>query len=474
MRNFIHESEKRWTNLTSRYLPVEIDQSIWRSCETRSDALPTQGWKIHIGATVLNACDILEKIGPLLQGENMHFKGIASLIELKKLNCGLHYGYSQIGKCLTVYARDEGELKRVAPLLDDATRSFSVPAVPFDVQLGAHSAVFYRYGAFTGDQVTAPNGDKYKDERKPKTAVPVDRVDPFAQSQQVTPKATDSPLRTRFKVYSSLSQRGKGGVYRALDLGQSPARICVVKEGRELGETDWDGRDGRWRIQHEHKVLSALQSAGLRVPCIYKFFEEGVSAYLALENLEGHNLQQFILEEDAQPLPACYFLIKQLIQTMASLHETGWAWRDCKPLNFILGNDGEARPLDFEGASAFKSPDTAPWGTSGYVPPEWNIDPDKVDHRSQDIYALAMTVRQILEGKIPFGEETETDAPITRRIPSSLRELLDTMASSTPSRRPSAKSVASTFDDLISDDQLERGRQLLVKTLRNRQKDQVA
>ena len=38
-------------------------------------------------------------------------------------------------------------------------------------------------------------------------------------------------------------QRGKGGVYQALDLNVNPPRLCLIKEGRKHGELTWDGRD---------------------------------------------------------------------------------------------------------------------------------------------------------------------------------------------------------------------------------------
>src|SRR5204863_196337 len=61
----------------------------------------------------------------------------------------------------------------------------------------------------------------------------------------------ESPLGTTFRAFQALTQRGKGGVYKALDLSAHPPRLCIMKEGRSVGELTWDNRDGRWRVRHE-------------------------------------------------------------------------------------------------------------------------------------------------------------------------------------------------------------------------------
>ena len=96
-----------------------------------------------------------------------------------------------------------------------------------------------------------------------------------------------NPLMTTFRAYEAISQRGKGGVYRALDLTVRPARLCLLKEGRRHGETDFFDRDGRWRVRHEHQVLVSLRRAGIDVPNVYDSFEIDGHYYLVTEFIEG-------------------------------------------------------------------------------------------------------------------------------------------------------------------------------------------
>ena len=401
----IELKEREWAAVADRYLPVYEEGSAWRSSGPHPDMLPRQGWKIHVSATVLSAAEVLAAVGPVLTSAGLFFKGVHSLAELKKLNCGLYYGFSQVGKALTIYLPSESQFRTVAPKLHAVTKHLSGPPVPYDVPFSGNSLVFYRYGAFQGHDITTESGNSVTDERSPNAAIPPSMVDPFAATRSASAHSKSGPLKSTFKAYSALSQRGKGGVYRALDLGSQPARVCIIKEGRHHGETDWDGRDGWWRIGHERIVLDELRERQIPVPKVISQFEQSANAYLVIEHIDGSNLQNVLLQEERLPVSACVYLGRTIATLLASIHAAGWAWRDCKPYNLILCRDGQLRPLDFEGASRIGAPDPLPWGTTGYVPPEWAEVDTSATHVSQDLYALGATIRQTLTGEIPSATE---------------------------------------------------------------------
>lgn len=142
---------------------------------------------------------------------------------------------------------------------------------------------------------------------------------------------------------------------------------------------------------------------------------------------------------------------------LASIHEAGWAWRDCKPYNFILCRDGQVRPLDFEGASRIENPDVMPWGTTGYVPPEWAEATTGASHVAQDMYALGATIRQMLTGEIPSGSESDPSPKVSRRIPRGLRYLVEALVSGDPTARPPADVVSRELKGVLSPGQHLRG-----------------
>jgi hypothetical protein len=85
------ESE-RWRVLCERYLPLAPAGSIWRFSRPAAPSEPEQGWKLHISATVINACSMLETVAPLLHARDVQFKAPASMHEISRVNSGLYYG----------------------------------------------------------------------------------------------------------------------------------------------------------------------------------------------------------------------------------------------------------------------------------------------------------------------------------------------------------------------------------------------
>jgi serine/threonine protein kinase len=104
----------------------------------------------------------------------------------------------------------------------------------------------------------------------------------------------NNPLKNSFRVFRALSQRGKGGVYQALDISVDPPRLCLVKEGRKSGEVWWDGRDGRSRLEQERVALTTLHRLGVTVPEVYSTFTLEGNFYLVTEYVEGENLLSYL------------------------------------------------------------------------------------------------------------------------------------------------------------------------------------
>ena len=371
--------EASWARAAARFLPESALDSPWRHSAARLDDVPRQGWKLHLSATILTAGRLLRRAGPLLVARRIPFKGPSDLGFLDHLNAGLG-GFSQVGKCLTVYCRDTEEAVMAAEELHAATVGIAHPDVPFDLPYRRPSCVYYRYGAFDdrtmasrrGGRVGAivdPDGRVVPDRREPGFAVPKWMSDPFVEAGANAPESADSPLAVDYRAFDVLQQRGKGGVYRALDLTRAPARLCIIKEGLSHGETDPDGRDGRWRVRHEARVLRALRRAGIAVPAVIAEFDVGGGRYLVLEHLEGETLGA--LTGAGRPLAPerCAGLVAALRKLIEDIHATGWAWRDCKPENIVMTADGDLRPLDFEGACRLDAPAAAPWSTPRYRAP---------------------------------------------------------------------------------------------------------
>jgi hypothetical protein len=443
----------RWRELCAQYLPVTPEPPFWRYSRTRTSSDPEQGWKLHIAATVLTANRVLEAVGPLLRSRGTMFKGPASLLDLSRINCGSHYGYALVGKCLTVYPASQQDALNLADRLNELTLGIPAPAVPFDLKFKPEGCVYYRYGAFRHLEipnadgsiclaVRNPQGELVPDLRHSPTARPEWISEPLTQPPSNESDSNESPLKTTFRAFRALAQRGKGGVYQAFDLSVQPMRLCILKEGRKNGEPCWDGRDGYWRVKNEEKVLDALAASGIEVPGVYSAFEVEGNFYLATEFIEGESLQNLLGRRVRRiSVGRALRFALQLATIISRIHSAGWVWRDCKPSNLMVTKKGLLRPLDFEGACPIQHPDPIPWGTPVFVPPEANKTLAE-SRAPEDLFALGVVIYLLLSGSLPSSPDTKPVERLRAGIPVPASQLVAELLDPDPRLRPSGKLVA--------------------------------
>jgi serine/threonine protein phosphatase PrpC len=105
-------------------------------------------------------------------------------------------------------------------------------------------------------------------------------------------------------------------------------------------------------------------------------------------------------------------------RALGRLHRLGVVHRDIKPANFHLGDDGQLRLLDLGVALSGREPfeqRSLHAGTPSYMNPElWDDEP--ADPQS-DLFALGVTLYQLLTGHLPFGEIEPYQKGAFRRDP---------------------------------------------------------
>ncbi|HEX8283789.1 MAG TPA: hypothetical protein VF588_10565 [Pyrinomonadaceae bacterium] len=442
-----------WERLCADYLPLASEGSIWRYSRPPGPGDAEQGWKLHVSATILTANEVLKRIAAPLSERGAQFKGPSSLRELQRLNSGLLYGYSQVGKFITVYPRTAEEAISLARLLHGLTRGLPAPSVPFERRFRPGSSVFYRYGSFKRIDLDNEDGTRMHAVRDPEgrlvadvresVSAPAWVSDPFAGRAAVRRRAVSpgGPLATTYRALQALTQRGKGGVYKALDLRASTPRVCILKEGRARGETAWDGRDGRWRVRHEKGALCALRAAGVDAPRVYSSFEEGGNYYLVTEYVEGESFQALLNRRRRRlSLSQVFAYGERLSRMLSGIHAAGWAWRDFKPANVIITEGGDLRPLDFEGACPVERPDPSPWGTPGFTPPHAGDTPQA--GVCGDLYALGAFIYFLLTGRLPQSPAAAPVSGLRRGVPARVLRVVNRLLNPDPRERPDAQTVA--------------------------------
>jgi len=445
---------QEWMALLDQYCPLHRAEDLWRFSRAASADDPPQGWKLHVSATVLNAPQIASRCFSYLAVQDVMFKAAASLHVLSELNSGLKYGFSQVGKCMTVYARSAEQALEVGQHLVELTRDFSAPAVPYDLPLAADGCVYYRYGGFhniefehDGQKMTAirmPSGKLVPDRRAPGHAVPDWVENPFAVPATTQPH----PSLLSFPAYDVLSQRGKGGVYRSLDLSSLPIRKCILKEGRRVGEVTWDNRDGGELLRHEEWVLRSLHQAGVPVPAVHTAFDIDGHRYLVTEEIEGQALHYQLMNTRRKlPLAQCLHFGWQLVRLVRAIHQAGWVWRDCKPFNVIATSQQQLVAIDFEGASRLEEYVDYPWGTPGYMSKRPATAAAPTSNQPEDLYALGAALYQLFTSLTPLADTVRKPIGQLRKgIPAPIRQVIHALLAADWAHRPELAQVEQLFN----------------------------
>ena len=198
----------------------------------------------------------------------------------------------------------------------------------------------------------------------------------------------------RYRVLGLLGQGAMGTVYRARDpdLDREVA-VKVMSAGIEDDKA-------RRRFESEAKAAARLQH-----PNIVTIYELGIfngAPFMALEYLEGRDLQRAI-EAGLRPDPrATLPIVLQLLAGLGHAHEHGIVHRDIKPSNLFLPRGQPAKIMDFGVARLGAGLTTAGMvvGTPNYMSPE-QVKGAVVDGRS-DLFSAALILYELVTGEKAF------------------------------------------------------------------------
>nr|XP_057938519.1 rhodopsin kinase GRK1-like [Doryrhamphus excisus] len=165
----------------------------------------------------------------------------------------------------------------------------------------------------------------------------------------------------------------------------------------------------------EKKILEKVHSRFI-VSLAYAF-QTKEELCLVMTIMNGGDLKYHIyLVDENNPgfdEPRACFYTAQIIQGLEHLHQKRIIYRDLKPENVLLDNDGNVRISDLGLAVELKEGKTRTKGyagTPGYMPPEM-LKGEKYD-MSVDYYTLGVTLFEFLAAQNPFrnrGEKLERE-----------------------------------------------------------------
>ena len=202
----------------------------------------------------------------------------------------------------------------------------------------------------------------------------------------------------------------------------------------------------------ERFYREAQSAGGLQHPnivTIYDMGEAGNLPYIAMELVEGENLEQVIARRAVLPITLKLVYAMQACRAFDYAHKRGIVHRDIKPGNVMLGKDGTVKVVDFGIARVMETSRTQTGmliGTFAYMSPE-QYHGEHADERS-DIWSFGVLLYELLCYQRPFTGPTpaslmlnicqEKPTPLTQHLPETPPELeliITRVLQKTPSER---------------------------------------
>src|SRR5439155_15393719 len=211
------------------------------------------------------------------------------------------------------------------------------------------------------------------------------------------------PTVPGYRIVRLMGHGGMGAVYEAEQ--DNPRRSVALKMIRPgVGSPDLVKRFGR-----ETQVLGRLHHPG-----IGQIYAAGVTdngqPYFAMELIHGPPLLAYA-ERERLDTAARLGLMARICDAVQHAHDHGVIHRDLKPANILVDEQGQPKILDFGVARATDADLQTTAGTEigqvvgtlAYMSPEQvEGKPDGIDLRS-DVYALGVTLFQLLAGRLPYS-----------------------------------------------------------------------
>lgn len=203
--------------------------------------------------------------------------------------------------------------------------------------------------------------------------------------------------------YTILEYIGKGG-HGAVFRAQHPDKARDVALKVLLPEHTKDDELIQ-RIRIEAEIIRDLQHPN--IVSLIDTWDDEQGIWMVMPWIGGGDLRNYMENHGAMPPTKLSEIVKQICNALDAAHEKQIIHRDIKPDNILLDTEGNAYLTDFGiakrmGYSAITSMGVV-MGSPDYLSPE-QIMGYEISART-DIYALGITMYELLAGRHPFSDE---------------------------------------------------------------------
>lgn len=208
-------------------------------------------------------------------------------------------------------------------------------------------------------------------------------------------------------ILDRMGRGGMGDIFKAFDRKLfRPAAIKVIRAGL----LDHDHRDEFIeRFRREARVIARFSHE--HIVQVYRLRDDAQPMYMVLEWIEGQTLAEMLEQRGSITWEEMLPLLIETLEGLGYAHSKGIVHRDIKPTNLMVeSRRGIVKITDFglarvTGVEPEGGGERLILGTPHYMAPE-QIQGEEAGPAA-DIYALGISVFQLLTGQLPFMDTPE-------------------------------------------------------------------
>ena len=211
-------------------------------------------------------------------------------------------------------------------------------------------------------------------------------------------------INDRYEIEKLIGEGGMANVYLARDTILDRRVAVKVLRGDLAG-------DEKFVRRFQREALSASSLSHPNIVEIYDVGEDEGNFYIVMEYIEGKTLKQLIKKRGVLSISETMDIMLQLLDALASAHDSYIIHRDIKPQNIMIKDSGLVKITDFGIAVALNSTEltqtNSVMGSVHYLPPEQASG--KGSTIRSDIYSLGILMFEMLTGKVPFNGDSAVE-----------------------------------------------------------------
>ena len=262
----------------------------------------------------------------------------------------------------------------------------------------------------------------------------------------------------RYQVTDLVGSGAMGSVFRGWD---PKLQRAVALKTIHIDKSEVDHEKLLTSLKDEAAISARIHQSN--IVTVYDIEDRGNTAFIAMEYVEGVNLQGLLRKRTRLPVTEVIPIGAALARGLAAAHSNFLVHHDVKPANLLLGFDGAIKLTDFGvslSLTAASQKSDVICGTPGYLAPECFEGSGYTP--GSDMWALGVVLWECVAGYNPFRggnlrstvARTMTSSPeslheLYSEVPEEFSDLVDRLLAKDPGERPTdGLEVAEQLEDM--------------------------